>query len=50
MQRLVNVADKVNEETERVVDLGVTQSGGNDTLSVVCNSTKQEKQKDNISR
>jgi hypothetical protein len=39
MQRLVDVADEMDDKTERMVDLGVAQSGRNDTLSVVCNST-----------
>jgi hypothetical protein len=39
VERLMNVADEVDDETECVIDLGVTQCGRNDTLSVVCNST-----------
>jgi hypothetical protein len=39
VQRLVNVTNEVDDKPERVVDLGIAQSGRNDTLSVVCNST-----------
>jgi hypothetical protein len=42
VQRLVNVANKVDDKPERVVDFSVTQSCGNNTLSVICNSTEKK--------